>query len=109
MTEYEGSQKKSLHDIIYEFSLSKIVQTIDMVNTHTSEKKVLNNRWQMLKPPSVNSRDYISDLQDKSECGVIICSKICSKSSKNRKKVNNGLFPIKKFDTDAIVLMKLIS
>ena len=34
--------------------------------------------------------------------GHYVCSKICSKSSKIRKKVENGICPIKKVDKDAM-------
>ena len=47
-----------------------------------------------------------SDLQDKSERGAFICSKKCSK---NRKKLDNGLFLIKKVAKNAIVPINVIS
>ena len=46
--------------------------------------------------PCLSSRLLFSDFQDKSKRGVLICFKICSKSSKNKKKVDKGIFPIKK-------------
>ena len=57
----------------------------------------------ILKEPPVNPRSTLV-LYYKPERGPLICSKICSKSPKIRKKVDNGLFPRKKVDKDLFVL-----
>ena len=53
---------------------------IDMVDTKST--------------PSYSSRLYFSGLQDKSEREALISSKNVQKSYNNRKKMDNGLFPI---------------
>ena len=52
--------------------------------------------------PSYSSDLHFSVFQNRPDRGVLIFSKICSRSSKPRKKVKNGICPIKKFDIDAI-------
>ena len=59
--------------------------------------------WWILKQPPLNPRDYksrTSKISPREECLKV--RKNVRKSSKNRKKVDHGLFPIKKVDKDAI-------
>ena len=63
----------------------------------------------MLKAPPANPRDYKGlQSQDKSERGALISSKIFLKKVYKYKKVDNGIFPIKKVDKDAVGLINLI-
>ena len=64
----------------------------------------------MLKAPPANPQDYISrTFKISPREGRLYVQKYVRKSSKNRKKVDNGLFPIKKVDKDAIVLINVKS
>ena len=58
----------------------------------------------MLKAPPLNPRDYKSQTSKISPReGRLNVRKNVQKNTKNRKKVDNDLFPIKKVNKDAIV------
>ena len=64
----------------------------------------------MLKAPPANPRDYISwTFKISLREGRLYIQKYVWKSSKNKKKVDNGLFPMKKVDKDAIVSINVKS
>ena len=60
--------------------------------------------WGMLKAPPLNPRDHISRA---SKISPREGREYVRKSSKNSKKVDNGLLPIKKVDKDYIVLINV--